>query len=505
MTTSVALAAPHPAALDAARAVVAAGGGAVDAAVAAAAALAVVYPHQCSAGGDLVALVRSADVDRRGVRSGDGKTRAVLSIGAAAVGIDLAGHDRMPFSGPLTITVPGAVAGWARVATLGARLPFAELLAPAIALAENGVAVSEGVRRAVEGRREHVRADPGLSGLLLDAAGEPRSVLHQPALASTLRTVADDWTSFYRGRLAERLVAGLGRLGSPLAAVDLAAHEAEVVDPLSTTVDGATWYAAPPPTQGATLLAILGSSDPLGDAYRARAARDSLLGDPRGGPIDVDALRLRTSGVAVEAVVAPKPWGDTVAVTAVGADGTAVTLIQSVFQSFGAGLLEPETGVVLHNRGASFTLQTGHPGRVRPGVRPPHTLCPSLAVTPDAVVALGCMGGRSQAWILAQVAADVLDADDLAALVARPRWVIGSQEIDREVDTLLLEPGTPGSDPLAHAAGNLGLAVETTPHRHDNSGHVQVARLRNGVVDAAGDPRADGRGAVFSQRGGHDG
>ncbi|WP_035856537.1 gamma-glutamyltransferase [Cryptosporangium arvum] len=484
---TVALAAPHPAAVEAARTVVAAGGGPIDAAVAAAAALAVAYPHQCSAGGDLVALVRSPD----------GSTRAVLSIGAAAAGIDLAGHQRMPFSGPLTITVPGAVAGWARIVSLGARLPLADLLAPAIALATDGVAVSAGLRRATDERRDAVRTDPGLSELLLDAAGEPRDVLYQPALAATLRTIAGDWTSFYRGRLAERLVAGLARLDSPLGAVDLAAHEPEVVEPLSTTIGAATWYAAPPPTQGATLLAVLGSPDLLTDATRARAARDALLGDPRGGPIDVDALRLRAPVATSAGAAGEKPRGDTVAVTAVGADGTAVTLIQSVFQSFGSGLLEPATGVVLHNRGASFTLQSGHPGRVRPGVRPPHTLCPSLAVAPGTVVALGCQGGRSQAWILAQVAADVLDADDLAALVARPRWVIGSRELDRDADTLLLEPGTPGAERLARAASDLGLTAETAPRRHDNAGHVQVARLRDGVLDAAGDPRADGHGTTL--------
>ncbi|GAA0269050.1 gamma-glutamyltransferase [Cryptosporangium japonicum] len=455
--------------------------------MAAAAALAVAYPHQCSAGGDLVALVRSAD----------GETRAVLSIGAAAAGIDLTGHQRMPFSGPLTITVPGVVAGWARIAALGARLPLADLLAPAIALATDGVAVSAGLRRATADRLDAVRTDPGLSELLLDAAGDPRDVLYQPALAATLRAVADDWTSFYRGRLAERLVAGLARLGSPLGTADLAAHEPEVAEPLSTTVGAATWYAAPPPTQGATLLAVLGSPDPLTDARRARAARDALLGDPRGGPVDVDALRLRTPAAISATEAGERPRGDTVAVTAVGADGTAVTLIQSVFQSFGSGLLEPTTGVVLHNRGASFTLRTGHPGRVRPGMRPPHTLCPSLAVAPGTVVALGCQGGRSQAWILAQVAADVLDADDLAALVARPRWVIGSHEIDRDADTLLLEPGTPDADRLVRVATELGLAVETTPEAHDDAGHVQVARLRSGAVDAAGDPRADGYGTTL--------
>jgi gamma-glutamyltranspeptidase len=286
------------------------------------------------------------------------------------------------------------------------------------------------------------------------------------------------------------------RWGSPLSLADFAAHEAELAAPLRTVVDGVTWQAAPPPTQGATLLGLLGSSDLLADAYDAQRRRDALLGDPRGGPIDLDALLLRGSGPAVEATTGPRPRGDTVAVTAVSADGTAVALIQSVFQSFGAGLLEPQTGIVLHNRGSAFSLDPAHPGRLRPGVRPPHTLCPTVATGQDTVVALGCQGGRSQPWILAQVAGDVLDAADLTAVLARPRWVIGARDLGRTDPTLLLEPGTPGAAGLRGSAEGLGLAVATTPGRHDDAGHLQVARLRHGVLDAASDVRADGLGAV---------
>ncbi|WP_255658611.1 gamma-glutamyltransferase [Actinoplanes sp. L3-i22] len=496
----VALAAPHPAAADAARAVVAAGGNAFDAALAAAAALTVVYPHQCSIGGDLVAIVRPAGQ----------APRAVLSIGAAAAAVDVAAlraaGAEMPSGGPQTVTVPGVVAGWAAIAGLGARLPFADLLAPARALAAGGVPVSAGLRRAVRDGIDVVRADPGLSALLLRSDGSPVTTLSQPVLAETFDVLAGDWRSFYTGELADRLVAGLTALGSPLSAADLAAHRAEVTEPLTRVIGEATWHAAPPPVQGATFLAIAGSPDLLTDASRARRARDLLLGDPRTGPIDLDGL-LRpeptpgpsaagTSAAGTSAGGA-KPAGDTVAVTAVDAEGNAVTLIQSVFWSFGSGLLDPGTGIVLHNRGSSFSLDPAHPARLAPGARPPHTLCPTLAVDGDTVVALGCQGGRSQPWILAQVAADVLASPDLDGLLARSRWVIGTAGIDRARPTLLLEPGTPDAARLAAVAGELGFAVETTAGRHDDAGHVQVARLRDGVLAAASDPRADGRPAVL--------
>ncbi|WP_305784010.1 gamma-glutamyltransferase family protein [Symbioplanes lichenis] len=487
MTVSVALAAPHPAAVEAGRAVVAAGGNALDAALAAAAALTVVYPHQCSIGGDLIAVVRPAG----------GTPSAILSVGAAAQGIDVAAlrvaGERMPMNGPLTVTVPGVVAGWAALAGLGARLSWADRLAPAIALASSGAVVSAGLGRTIRTRPDIVEADPGLAAVF--GGLREGDTFVQPALAASLTAIARNWRTFYKGHLGHRLAAGLAALGSPLTVADLAAHTAEATEPLTATAHGAQWYAAPPPSQGATFLAVLGATDLLTTSRRAQLARDALLGDPRTGPVDVDGLLLRTARTWDPVAAGPRPTGDTVAVTAVDADGTAVTLIQSVFQSFGAGLLEPDTGIVLHNRGSMFSLDPQHPGRLSPGARPPHTLCPSLALTGDTVLALGCQGGRSQPWILAQVAPDALTAPDPSTAVTRPRWVIGSRDVGYDQYTLVLEPGLP--DALAATAATLGLDVVTTAGPHDDAGHVQVARLSAGTLTAASDPRADGTAAVL--------
>lgn len=494
---TIAIAAPHPAAIEAARQVTAVGGGLIDAALAAAAALTVAYPHQCSIGGDLVALVRDG---------AHGTVRAVLSAGAAAAATDpaplRAAGDRMPAGGPHTVTVPGVVAGWAELARLGARLPLARSLAPAIALADAGVPVSEGLARAIHHRLDVVRADPGLSALLLDKAGEPLSVgatLLQPALAATLEELSDDWRHFYTGPTARRLVAGLRERGSLLDAADFAGHRAENTAPLSTTTgNGVTWWAAPPPSQGASLLAVLGrGSDRLVAARQAELSRDALLGDPRSGGVDLDGLLLRAERDIAALPSGPRPAGDTVAVTAVDDEGNAVALIQSVFQSFGSGIADPATGVVLHNRGSAFSLDPAHPGALRPGARPPHTLCPALVTAPGRVVALGCQGGRAQAWILSQVAEELLDAPDPKALLARPRWVIGSRDLNRPHPTLLLEPGTPDAERLTTVADRLGLEVARTAGPHDEAGHVQTARLRAGRTDAASDPRADGTAAIL--------
>jgi gamma-glutamyltranspeptidase len=209
--------------------------------------------------------------------------------------------------------------------------------------------------------------------------------------------------------------------------------------------------------------------------------------------VDLPGLLLREDRAVTPQPTGPPASGDTVAVSAVGADGTAVSLIQSVFHSFGAGLLEPDTGVVLHNRGSMFRLDPAHPARLTPGGRPPHTLCPTVAVAGPTVLALGCQGGRSQPWILAQLAADALHGTDPQAVVDRPRWIVESG--DRPA--LLLEPGVAGADELAATARSLGLPVSTTPALHDGAGHVQLARLHAGTLAAASDPRADGIAAVL--------
>jgi gamma-glutamyltranspeptidase len=494
--TVVAIAAPHGLAVDAAREAVSAGGNAVDAALAAAAILAVVYPHQCSLGGDLTALLRRPD----------GSVEAILSLGAAPAAVDVAGlrarGTGMPHQGPDSVTVPGVVAGWAALAAGQARLGVASPLDRAAGIAADGVPMADGLRRAVGDQIDAVRADPGLRELLL-RDGEPVAQLRQPALADTLAELAGDPGGFYHGALAQRLARGLGALGSPITAEDLAEHEALSDRPLVLDAAGVRWWAAPPPAQGATALAMLDptlGADLYHRARAAHAARARLLGDPRGGPIDLAGLsRPRATATATGAPPAVAAAGDTVAICAVDDEGRSVSLIQSVFQTFGAGLLEPETGIVLHNRGGAFVLLADpvahdrHPGRLGPGLRPPHTLCPMLAEGQGTRVALGCQGGRAQPLILAQVGPDAVSAGNaLSPILHRPRWVLGDRDLGFEAETLLIEPGAAWPSPDGETA------AVTAPGPDDRCGHVSVARCTGGVLDAAADPRADGRSVVVA-------
>jgi gamma-glutamyltranspeptidase len=507
------LAAPHPAALTAARQAAERGGNAVDAALAAAAALTVVYPHQCSLGGDLIALVHSPD----------GTVRAVLSAGAAAHDVDVdalrAADERMPAQGPQTVTVPGVVAGWTALAEAhGTPGALAAALLDAAVLAQEGATVSAGLARAARERVAQIAMDPGLTTLLTGADGAPldeSAPLPQPRLAAVLRALADDPSSFYRGAVAEALADGLRRAGSPLTASDLAAHHAESVEALVLDAAGTRWWAAPPPSQGASLLALLEAataaaklSEPertgvlVARCLDASAARDRLLGDPRGGAPDLDGL-LRPAPLAGAQPPKPpfRPAGDTVAITAVDSTGLAVSLVQSVYQTFGSGICDPDTGIVLHNRGSAFSLRPGHPALIGPGLRPPHTLCPVLGRSDDLLLAAGCQGGRAQPQILAQTVPELMDPTaDPAAVLDRPRWVTGARDIGHETQTLLAEPrSVPAAFPSGESAGVAttafpsGLPVVVTTGRTDLAGHTQAVRLTaDGRLDGAADPRADG-------------
>jgi gamma-glutamyltranspeptidase len=542
---SVAVAAPHRLAVDAATEAIAEGGNALDAALAAAALLVVAYPHQCALGGDLTALVRDPD----------GEVTAVLSLGAAPAAVDVealrALGERRPKGGALAVTVPGIVAGWGELADLGATLGLRAPLLRAAAAAADGVEVVPGLERAIAERLDVVLADPGLRGVFT-RDGEPKvagDTLRQPELALTLEALAHDPSQMYSGEIAAAIVAFLQEGGSAMTTDDFAAHAAERPEPLTQTEGDVTWWAAPPPAQGATALALLGAhpsavdltgaapsavdltsaiggvgrppaagggvgrphGGPLARARAAQAARTRLLGDPRGGEIDVEGLihpAVEPAGAAP-----PRGAGDTVSITAVDDEGRSVALIQSNFQTFGAGLLEPRTGVVLHNRGSYFSLVPGHPAEIAGGRRPPHTLCPLLgeraaagspddgASAPEVRAAIGCQGGSAQPLILSQVAAAAVDPEaSLDAALGAPRWVVGDRELGYEAETVLAEPGAEAQlQPELAAAGAPPLVMGAA--REDRCGHVQIARvLGAGKLEAAADPRADGAGVVTNRK-----
>lgn len=499
---AIALAAPHPEAIAAGERAARAGGNALDAALAAAVMLTVVYPHQCALGGDLIALVRSPD----------GDTRAVIAAGTAPAAIAEAAATwvEVPRQGAQTVTVPGMPAGWRAIAGLGARLGLGPAFSDAARVARDGFPVSAGLARALVSRDEAVRADPGMRGVFLrgDAGLVEGETLRQPALAATLSTLADDPDDFYRGEIARSLVRALQDAGGVHVLDDFAGYAADVVDAVSRPVGDRTWHVAPPPSVGPVLIGVVAATAraPIGAERSARCveaavrgvrARAAALGDPRSGAVDLAALLDLDDDAPAPAFAEPRPLGDTAAVTAIDDDGWGVTIVQSVYQTFGSGLLDARTGILFHNRGSAFSLDPQSPAMIGPGLRPPHTLSPAIVDAPEATVVAGCQGGRAQAWILAQVLPDAADpAQDLDEILGRPRWVVGDRDLGQPVLSLVAEPGVP--EAAIQAAERIGLPVVRFAEPADEAGHVQLVRRARAGLGAASDPRADGTGAVIA-------
>lgn len=514
-----AIATPHALASRAGAAVYAAGGNAIDAALAAAAVLAVVYPHQCALGGDLFAVVALPD----------GRSRSINGSGAAAAGLNIEAlrstFDEMPDSGPVPITIPGVVGGWQALHEMGASLDLTRLLAPAIEAARDGVAVSRSLEDGVLKRENVLRRDPGLSGKFF-VDGKPiaqGASLRQPELASTLERLAVmGLQDFYDGAIAGELVGALRCLGSALAMSDFRDHVTRVESTLSLSLSGLEFETSPPNSQGFVLLEALAGIRALGieltPSLRGNAGllralllaiedRERFLGDPVMRPLPLDSLlnveRLRerlsaTMTGSDTAAARPAPGhGDTVAISALDSSGLAVSLIQSVFQLFGCGILEPATGIIFHNRGRGFSLRPGAPNELRPRTRPAHTLTPLIVRRAGQVCAvLGCMGGRAQPQILAQLIPGVLDpSTSLNSTLAAPRWVVGGRDIDFAAPTVAIELNAPAEWNLSLRTA--GYDLQRIPALSEMVGHAQVIRARHdGALEAASDPRSDGEAIV---------
>jgi gamma-glutamyltranspeptidase len=514
---AVAVAAPHDAAVDAAQSIVELGGNVVDAAVTAAAALAVIYPHMCSLGGDAIAVLRRADGSK------------VCINGSGAYGSDpsakerLRGEVQMPISGPLTVTVPGVVSTWATLLETAGSLMAEDILAPAIRMARRGFSVVPGLARAIEHDQRGLLLDPAMKALLFDGE-QPVPTGHlvvQHQLADTLEALArDGLDSFYRGPTASKLSDGLNRLSVPVRAEDLAGHRATVEEPISATFPGFSVTTAGPNSQGYTILRSLGailsgtSSDAPVDAgvlaeifFDADAHRDSFLADPRLAPFDLEALLTERSyhrayACAADRIAgaprrvtttAPRPGGDTVAITAIGRDGTAISLIQSVFHSFGSQLIEPMTGLVLHNRGSFFSLDPESPNCLEAGKRPAHTLAPVIVEYDDgAVAAHGTQGGKAQSQIHTQLILRSRAGLRAQECVSAPRFIVGGVDAGTTNDHIMVEPSLEG--PAVAAIENTTLRVVRGQHLDDDAGHAMIARRNaDGSLDAGADPRSDGK------------
>lgn len=484
------------------------GGNAVDAAIAANAAIAVTGPHLCGMGGDLFALVATPD----------GQVHCLNSSGRAGSGASAAdlraeGRADMPFRLDIrSVTVPGCVDGWLALHQRFGSLPLATVLAPAIALAEDGFPASV----LLVGSVALLESGGAASlGELVSQARRPGARVRRPGVGRALRAVVEGGReSFYRGEFG----AGLLALGSGwFSADDLAQPQAEWVSPLRADAWGHTLWTVPPNSQGYLTLgsAALVSehvhlpADPGGAQWAhllveaATAAgfdRPTVLHEHADGAELIRTIRGRRGMVHPDRAsrrTVPGADGDTTYLCTTDSSGMGVSLIQSNASGFGSWLVEPSTGINLHNRGLGFSLQPGHPAELRPGARPPHTLCPALATRDGELSAVfGTMGGDGQPQILLQLATRLFHhAHSTAAAVHAGRWVLRGPVTGFDTWTategpvLMIEGNAPAE--WVAELQRLGHRVQAMPAFDSAFGHAQaIVRDGDGFWSGAADPRA---------------
>lgn len=507
----------QPLAAQAGLSILAGGGNAVDAAVATAAVLAVVEPTGTGPGGDAFALVYRARDAGIHALNGSGRAPGGLTTELLRAGK----HTRIPERGALSVTVPGAVDAWAELARAHGRMSLAELLAPAIAVAERGYPVSELVALAWQASEPLLAAHPDAREHFLPGGRAPRAgdIVRLPALARSLRLIAEGGAeAFYRGPIADAIVAAVQSAGGCLDAGDLADHRSTWDQPIHAEFRGIRVWQCPPNGQGLAALQALAIADgfdlppdawgtpdvlhPCIEAMRlAFADARAWIGDPAAAAIPVAEL-LSDSYIAErralihrnralpESVPGTPVGDDTVYLAVVDAEGNACSLINSNYMGFGSGLVAGATGIALQNRGAGFLLDPQHPNGCAPHKRPYHTIIPGLATRPDGSLyaCFGVMGGHMQPQGHLQLLVNlrVFGMDPQRALDA-PRWQLTPQ------DRVGLEPWFGGDvrQPLADRGHRL-VPADTPLSAASYGGGQLIAITEEGVRVGGSDPRKDG-------------
>jgi gamma-glutamyltranspeptidase/glutathione hydrolase len=498
--------------------VLARGGSAMDAAIAANAAMGVVEPMSNGMGGDLFALYWDAKSGRLTGLNSSGWAPKALTI-EYLKGKGLYG---MPQDGIQSVTVPGCVEGWAQLHKKFGRLPWADLFRPAIYYAKNGFPVTEIIHEHWKDSYATLNLDPNGRRVFLRDGLAPNTgdVFANPDLGKALDLVASGGAdAFYRGPIAKALLSTSDRLGGTMSAADLSEFHAEWVEPISTTYRGWTVYELPPNSQGMAALEMLNIMEtlPLGDYASfgadalhwkiesqklAYADLQRYLGDPRFGKIPAAELISKEYATKRAALidrqkaactVPPgnplKSAGDTIYLSVVDREGNIVSLIQSIYLSFGSGVVVDGYGFHLHNRAGLFEMDPQSPNALAPRKRPFHTIIPGFMEKGETHIGFGIMGGLNQAQAHAQFISNVVDGGmNIQAALEGPRFtklnfggcdVMIERRVSSEVREKLTDMGHV-LQVLSEFSGRVG------------GGQAVIHDSRTGVNYGASSPRKDG-------------
>ncbi len=414
------------------------GGNAVDASIAMAAVLNVTEPNMTGVGGDAFMMIYSAKAKKLEGLNASGRAPRALNLEYFAS----RKITQMPTTGMEAVTVPGAFDGWVTLLDKHGTMKLVDLLAPAIGYAENGFPVMEKTAADWEPEIPRLKLTAAAASTYVVDGGAPRpgAMFSQQNLARTFRTLARGGRdAFYRGEIARAIVDYCRKNGGFLSMEDFASQKSEWVEPISTTYRGHTLYELPPNGQGLTALVLLNILNGM-DLTSLRtqpglyyhmlieatkivfADRNRYIADPAFAKVPVKELlsqdyaeRRRALIDSKKAIDAPaygdlRMGSDTTYFTVVDKDRNAVSFINSIFSAFGSAIVAGETGIVLQNRGAGFSLEPNHPNRIEPGKRPFHTLIPAMVFKDgQLLMSYGVMGGDVQAQGHVQVLVNLVD------------------------------------------------------------------------------------------------
>ena len=428
------------------------GGNAVDAAIAMAAMLNVTEPMMTGIGGDAFAIVYwSRTKELKGLNASGRAPRSLTREYFAKKNLK-----SIPNGGMEAVTVPGAFDGWVTLVDKYGTMKMADLLAPAIAYAENGFPVMEKTAEDWQAEVRKLQRTPAATSNYLVDGRAPRAgeIFRQPNLARTLRSLANGGRdAFYKGEIARAIVEYCKKNGGFITMEDLAATKSDWVELISTNYRGYTVYEIPPNGQGLTALLALNilegfdlstlSAQParyyhtMIEAMKiAFADRNRYIADPAFAKVPVAELlsksyaAKRRSLINSEKALDSVPPGDlnlgsdTTYLSVVDKDGNAVSFINSLFDAFGSGVVAGDTGIVLQNRGTAFSLDPDHPNRLEPGKRPFHTIIPAMVFKDGQLfMSFGVMGGAIQPQGHVQVLVNIFDLGmDLQEAIDAPRF-----------------------------------------------------------------------------------
>jgi gamma-glutamyltranspeptidase/glutathione hydrolase len=499
------------------------GGNAVDAAIAANAAMGVVAPMMNGVGGDLFVIVYDVKSNKLYGLNASGWAPKDLTIEF----LHNHGLRDMPQQGIYSVTVPGAVDGWQKLADQFGRKKLSEDLAAAIKIAQDGFPVPEITAGVWATTTDLLRGDSAASQTYLIQDRPPRvgEIFRNPDLAWSLQQIATHGReAFYKGEIAKKILESMKHHGGVMTAQDLAEYSSEWVEPISTTYRDWTLFELPPNGQGLAALEMLnimekfplgqknwefGSANALHTMIEAKklayADLAKYIGDPRQQKLPVSTLLSKEWAEQRAKLIDParancdvsagelRGGTDTTYLSVVDREGNMVSLIQSNFDAFGSGIVAVGTGFALHNRGGLFTLDPASPNALAGRKRPLHTIIPAFAQKGDIRVAFGIMGGWNQSQAHAQFVANIADFKmNIQAALEAPRFskrTFGGCDVSME----------------GRFASGVRNELTSKGHKIDlrgpfssvmGGGQAVLRDFATGVNYGASDPRKDGQASV---------